>query len=254
MTKITRNAPHLYACRTGKNGATKIFHLFVLLPIAKSKNVRFWNNTASIVENGFSYQLDEQGIHFQLDNEPSSLGEKIVTAGQTYWGIYISFKYSEGNYIDESSQYAFTVNIHKANKRKPEKKITIYYEDAEEIEAEAFNLIKDGEFASDCPYVYLNQMDKKDMVNPITLVPTFEQLELVAATNNKSKRPSSIEMIINREVKVKQVKNVDYTVGFYEAIEGEEVLVKTRGDNKSKKKKKKKKKRHKMKIRFKATK
>lgn len=254
MTKITRNAPHLYACRTGKNDVTKTFHLFVLLPIAKSKNVRFWNNTASIVENGFSYKLDEQGIHFQLDNEPSSLGEKIVTGGQTYWGIYISFEYSEGNYIDESSKYAFTVNIHKANKRKPEKKITIYYEDAEEIDEEEFNLIRDGEFATDCPYVYLNQMDKKGIANPIVLVPTFEQLELVAATNNKSKRPSNIEMVISREVKVKQVENVERTGDFYEAIEGEEVLVKARGNNKSKKKKKKKKKRHKMKIRFKATK
>ncbi len=160
MAKVINYAPYVYACRTGMEHATKTFHVFILVPIPKSKSIHFFHRSASNIERGVSIAENTLGIHLQTRRGHSEFGDKITADSKAFWAGYLSFEYLDTDNIPKSD-YEYVINIHKDKDGKPEKTISVLYGDAEELSQADFNELKDGDFALACPYAYLYQKEIK---------------------------------------------------------------------------------------------
>ena len=200
--------PHVYACRTGINSSTKTFHLFVIVPIAKSKFISPLTRPNEDIIDGFSINADDKGIdiHLQTGRRTAVFGDKLMTDNQTYWASYFSFEYTRGNHPTDSTDYAFTLNIHKNRDAKPDQAITVVYGDVEEMEEATFQELKDGEIALDCPYVFLDQTIS-DAV-PTILMPEIQKMQVAGITTESSAsggsqvalKPASIATAASRQI------------------------------------------------------
>ena len=177
MQEIVNYSPYVYACRTGQNSSTKIFHLFVLVPIARRKFISLLNRPKADIKGGFSFKPTTQGIHFQIGTRNMAFGDKIMSNGQTFWATYLSFEYAAGNHISESENYTFDIHIHKDRDGQPDRTISLVYDEVEELNEATFHEIKDGEIALNCPYLYVDQnvID----ATPVVLVPEIKKLEVL---------------------------------------------------------------------------
>jgi len=160
MEKVINYAPYVYACRTGRDDSTKTIHVFVLVPVAKSKSMHFFHQSAAGIERGISLAENTLGIHLEAKRRYTKFGDKIISNGHAFWAGYISFEYSGTEHIP-AADYEYTVNIHKSDKGMPDKVIKVIYEDIEVLSQADFNELKDGDFALACPYAYLYQKEVK---------------------------------------------------------------------------------------------
>lgn len=200
--------PHVYACRTGINSSTKTFHLFVIVPIAKSKFISPLTRPNEDIIDGFSMDSEDKGIgiHLQMGRRTAVFGDKLMTGNQTYWASYFSFEYTDGNHPTDSADYVFTLNMHKDRDGKPDKTLKVFYGDVEEVDEATFQELKDGEIALDCPYVYLDQTIID--ATPTILMPEIQKIKVAGVTMESggsggsivALKPASIATAASRQI------------------------------------------------------
>ena len=200
--------PHIYACKTGINSSTKTFHLFALIPIARSKSISPLTRPDVDIVDGFSFHPEDKGIgiHLQTSSRTAVFGDKLMSDNQTYWASYFSFEYSDGNHPSNASDYSFTLNIHKDRDANADETIEVFYGDVEEVDEATFQELKDGEIALGCPYVYLDQ--KTVDAQPVILMPEIKKIKMTGVTTDASAnsgsqvtlKPTSIATAASRQV------------------------------------------------------
>jgi len=174
--KVINYAPYVYACRTGMDSSTKTFHVFVLVPVAKSKSIHFFHQSKAGIERGINLAENTLGIHLQANRRSTKFGDKITANGQAFWAGYISFEYS-GNENIPTADYEYTINVHKNDDGQADNAIKVVYGDVEELSQADFNELKDGDFALACPYAYLYQKEIKGKTTFFSevLIPEIEK-------------------------------------------------------------------------------
>ena len=200
--------PHVYACRTGINSSTKTFHLFVIVPIAKSKSISPLTRPTKGINDGFSIAPDDKGIgiHLQTGRRTALFGDKLMTDNQAYWASYFSFEYSARNHPSDASDYAFTLNIHKDYDANADETIEVFYGDVEEVNEATFQELKDGEIALNCPYTYLDQTILDP--TPTILMPEIQKIQVAGVTmesrasggSQVALKPTSIATAASRQI------------------------------------------------------
>jgi len=224
MEKVINYAPYVYACRTGIDSATKTFHVFVLIPVAKSKSIHFFHHSASNIERGISIAENTLGIHLEAKRRYTRFGDKITANGQSFWAGYLSFEYS-GNDNIPAVDYEYTINIHKDNNDQPEQVIKVVYGEVEELSQMDFNELKDGDFALACPYAYLYQKEVKGKSTFFSQV-LIPKVEKNAITNSFEATQSGTtilvpsRMVTSENITVQVINNApfesDEKTGFIE--------------------------------------
>ena len=155
MSKVINYAPYVFGCKAEVD-KTLILNLFVMVPIAKTRFIGLFNRPDLGIKNGFNAEKGNRlNIHLNSNKRVTAFGDKLVVGDKFYWGGCFSFKYSD---TVDLSNYVFTINIHRNNQQTPFKKIGLVYDDIEAISFNEFNQFKDGGFAIDCPYIYLDQI------------------------------------------------------------------------------------------------
>ncbi len=235
MKNVTNYAPYVYACRTGQDSTTKTFHVFVLVPIAKSKSVHFFHQSASGIERGISVAENTLSIHLIAKRGHSEFGDKIVSNSQTFWAGYISFEYTGSDSIPETD-YEYRINIHTNKDGVADKTISVLYGDAEELSQADFNELKDGDFALACPYAYLYKKEVKGQATFFseTLIPEMEKYSDATSfdTNQNGKDATLLlptRVVTLKNIAIQAVKNTPFVdeqeTGFIEVstdIDGED--------------------------------
>lgn len=206
MKKVINYAPYVYACRTGQGSLTKTFHVFILVPVAKSKSVRFFHQSTAGIERGISLAANTLGIHLEAKRGHSEFGDKIVYNKQSFWAGYISFEYTEVDSIPEAD-YEYSINLHKNKDGALDKSIKVLYGDAEELSQADFNELKDGDFALACPYAYLYKEDVKGQPTFFsgTLIPEIEKYSLATSFEPNKKEDDSTLLLPARVVTLKNI-------------------------------------------------
>ena len=266
MEKVINYAPYVYACRTGVDSSTKTFHVFILIPVAKSKSIHFFHHSASNIERGISIAENTLGIHLEAKRRYTKLGDKITANGQSFWAGYLSFEYSNNDSVPEAD-YEYTINVHKNDDAQPEKVIKVVYGDAEEVSQADFNELKDGDFALACPYAYLYQKEVKGkpVFFPQVLIPEVEKYSTTTSfkSNKREKEETLIlpsRMVTSESINVQVINTASLKneIGFIEVAinldsednsltvdytpsdpeENRELLTRSTGGGKKRKKKK----------------
>lgn len=218
MQDVINYAPYVYACRTGQDSTAKTFHVFILVPVAKSKSVHFFHKSASGIERGISVAEKTLGIHLEAKRGHSEFGDKVVSNSQSFWAGYISFEYSDMDSIPEAD-YEYSINIHKNKDGVADKTISVLYGDAEELSPTDFNELKDGDFALACPYAYLYKKAVKGQTTFFseTLIPEMEKYAAAAATSfdiNRKGEDSTLllptRVVILKNIAIQIVKNAPF--------------------------------------------
>lgn len=176
MQNAVNYAPYVYACRTSSEDATT-FHVFVLVPIPKSKSVHFFHKSALGIERGIHIKENTLGIHLTAKRRRSEFGNRIVSKGRTFWAGYISLEYPDAD-STPSDDYEYSINVHKNEDGQAENAIKVLFGEAEVLSSSDFNELKDGDFALACPYAYLYQKERKGQVTffPQVLIPDVENI------------------------------------------------------------------------------
>jgi len=265
MKKVINYAPYVYACRTGMDSSTKTFHVFILIPVAKSKSIHFFHQSKVGIERGISLKENTLGIHFEAKRRYTKFGDKIISNGQSFWAGYISFEYSGNDNVPEDN-YEYTINVHKKEDGQPEKVIKVVYGDAEELSQADFNELKDGDFALACPYAYLYKKEVKGKTTFFSevLIPTIEKNADSSPFESNPKEAGTTllipsRMVTSNNITVQVIQNApfeteqevgfievstsvdDGTLGFeYKNSNDNILLSKSRGDTEKQKKRKKK--------------
>jgi len=174
MREVIPYAPYVFACKTIQKSGDELIHLFTMIPIARTRFIQLRDGRFGI-KKGFKAKNDSRlGIHLEVKNTATAFGDKLAVGEDYYWGGCFSLKFPAATI---PSDYVFTIHLHKGNTKKPHSQIGLVYSEIEEIGLAEFYQMKDGGFALDCPYIYVDQ-EKPNSAKPKFLIPNIQKYQL----------------------------------------------------------------------------
>jgi len=174
MKEVINYAPYVFACKTIHENGDELIHLFTMIPIARTRFIQLRDGHFGI-KKGFKVEKEGRlGIHLEVKKTATAFGDKLAVGEEYYWGSCFSLKFPAAAI---PSDYVFTIYLHRGKTKKTHREIGLAYRDIEKIGLAEFYQFKDGGFALDCPYIYVNQA-RPTSTKPKFLIPNIQKYGL----------------------------------------------------------------------------